>query len=668
MISHEDERDEKYETFREFKDFVHRKQKELHIIFENLKTKNIIEILTENYRKCLLLESQTFESLENIEKTFKELSDFLKKESEKIQLDKNLKKGLELMLEWYRIRSIEISLRPKAMFLSYPRTKEEEKKEDTDKKNEFIKKIENTTEDVRNFNQNLRKMHKEYKIKLALDFSCNDLQTLFEPLVTEENVFENKIENSSFFKSYQSEREMLIKRVTKLDIELLQRIQVFTRSRDEARKIRLEKINAFLGTKDTYRVDVYYLQQFYETKEPSQKQIVDAYKKINEKNLRYERIRELKSETDKLDIPLKAFLLDLSSYALSYLETGYYYIQSGYPYLEAINKIATLLKTDSDCFSKNAKILEQMRECEEEYQYFEKYFPEDKKNVEKQYIEVASQYTKEIYNKKLIDLKMFESQERANRRKEIHDFIQPFKLKVTLDDVDPIRFKELHRKKLDDTWKNVFTVILKKTFEIDIKDFQTIKKNSSKSAALRCAKQLREKLLQKKSRIFLQCINGLDVDKKENIQLIYDETFIEILLVKDVHAFIQETEKKLVENEIKRKTESPPPSKWMRVLNFFWKAALFLKRLFMCCKGPDDNRSKKLSLPTNVELKPVLKTTHAKIPFKPIRPLKEISNEARDSEFSVSNPRSALSFPPRHALRRDGNDKEPQKSPYFQGF
>jgi hypothetical protein len=434
-----------------------------------------------------------------------------------------LKKIMYYVLDLYQFKVLDILLEKKEEILY--KDKQKIKKEEARAREFLIKRVQDIQKEVGIFNNLLRNEHKTYKIhETIFDLSQDNL---FKGLIQEENYFERMLDNSEPVNKYKKNRDILVNRLTILKDEVKKISDAFSHKLQQAMQKRLKKISEI---KNEFKIDPFYLQDFLKTDNPIWKNKIENYRKINENNVNYDKICLVKSEADKIDLPLKDLIKNIESYfqSITYYE---WLLPSA---LEtAVDKIYGVLKADALDFQQKSKILKIMSDIEHLYKVIQQDVPQFFSIVENEFFEVAANYIQQIYKKYNEDeLRKLEKEANESYEKEKNDFLSPIRLEVDLEDIDPICFKELHRRELDQTWRDAFQQVLTHHSQAIHNAF--LKINSNDPEALCKVKDLEGELYSIKNNIRAELISIQADANRERIDNFLSEVFERLKIFQDI--------------------------------------------------------------------------------------------------------------------------------------
>lgn len=592
MLSHEDKR---AESLPRLKKSIQDTQQKLLLIFtaDDSPLQSMKEPILHFNRlvQRTIITKLSIDSKEEIELLFLQIKTELKEE---IKASEPFKQALTCVVDWYYLRVLDVFLEQKENILykkkSIDKLKEEKQRES------LIRRVKDIKQAVTNFNTALRKEHLNYEIKkVSFDPAEPHLKKVFESYIREENYFELTLEHSPYLLNLMKEREILVKKLMAVQEEIKNIVDGFTMKQDMAKKYRLAKVADLMENRNGYQLDVYYLNEFQHSKDVTIQQKIENYKKIQEKNIGYDRICQIKKEATTLEEYLNAFLNQITRFyqTMSYMD----WLWPSYDGM-AVEKIYALLKLDSENFVHGSKILKTMRDTAESYKIIQDDVPKFNQIVIEQLVELVVIFTKKVYSKIHVhsDLRKLEDEIALNQEKEKQEFLSDILLNIGQDDVDPIRLKELHRRKLDNEWKSAFQQILTRETQCIADTLRKLKKNDP--LALEKAKDLEGEVYLKKEYIKNQCLFGITSDeKRERIEIFLTEEFVKLKIFQDIKKFIEDAEEKKYQTppsillpEMKPALVSGPMMQNTH-MSFFRKLLHALKRLLCCC-FPFMNRKK----------------------------------------------------------------------------
>ncbi len=554
------------------------------------------------HKKLLIFNAMIQKELINFDfDTDEEISELIShlksKVNETFEENTSFCKVLGYVLDWYSLKLSDVMVEKKEEEILY-KTKDKIQKEEEIERERLIKRVQEIKKDVTIFNNLLRKTHKNYQIiDLHLD---QDEEKVFQALIQEENYFEWMVDNSELVLNYKKNVDILTNRLVVLKEEVRKVSEAFLKKQTISSLKRLEKINDKLGKKNDYKVDVYYLKEFLESKNPLHQNIIEKYRRIQEKNISYLKICEIKKETDKLEQNLNVLIANIQTYYQSdtYYEWAYKLIWPSVVDL-AVSKIYDDLKKMTSHFAHESKSLQVMRHMKEPYEVIQQDVPQFNTIVENEFVEIASAFTKALYEKSKSheELKKWELEARTAQEKEKNNFLLPIRIEVDVEDIDPLCFKELHRRELDHAWndgfKKIFTVQTKKISD----DFQKV--NIHDTNAFHKIKDLEGELYAIKNKISRDLGAIQKEENRNRIESFLSQIFSELDILNNIKKFLADFSESKYESKYESKPEKPQklieedfplyepsPSRKRSFLSFFrsmWNGIRgFFSRIFCC--------------------------------------------------------------------------------------
>lgn len=519
-----------------------------------------------------------------------ELFDHLKNQVDEIMKDDlSINQVLKCLLDWYKINLFDILLEKKEEEILY-KSRDKILKEEEIERERLEKRVKEIKKDVEIFNNQLRKTHKNYQI-IDLHFD-QDEKKIIRDLIQEENYFEWMVENSEIVQNYKKNFDILKNRLIALKEEVNKLSDAFIRKQATASVKRLVKINEKLGKKNEYKVDVYFLKEFLESKNPGHQDIIEKYRRIQEKNIGYSKICEIKKETDKLEEPLNTLITNINAY---YQSATYYdwacKIVWPSALQVAVSKIYDELKIATTHFKNESRSLKVMQHMQEPYEVIRQHVPQFNTIVENEFFEMASIFTKELYEKtkSFEALKKLELESRAGQEKERNQFLLPIKIEVDVDDIDPLLFKELHRRELDRAWVEAFQIIFTMHTKNMISVLNELKIEDPD--AIQKIKVFEENLYSIKNKIAEDLISIKKDENKNKIENLLSDFFSKLEVLKIIKKMLGDfLEMKYESKSSKKIDEIPlyiPHPKPLSKLSFFfqyiWNGIKKVFSQIFCC-------------------------------------------------------------------------------------
>lgn len=608
MLSHEDKEEQ---SLTRLKKTIQDTQQKILLIF--IADDSALQFLKEPIFQFNRLVQRTLitklcmETKEEIDQLFSQIKLELKDE---VNASEPLKKVLTLVLDWYYLKALDIFLERKENIL-YKRKSVDKIKEEKQRA-ALIRRVKDIKDAITQFNTALRKEHIHYQIKkVNFDPTEPNLKKVFESYVREENFYESILEHSPYLLNLSKEREILIKKLNGVEEEVKVIVDGFALKQEVAKKYRLAKVAELMENRNSYQLDVYYLNEFQQQNDVTAQQKIENYKKIQEKNIGYDRICQIKNEATTLESLLDNFLNHITQFyqSMSYMD----WLWPGAEAI-AVEKIYALLKIVSADFALESKILKTNRDIAPSYRIIQDDVPKFNQIVIDQFIELAVQFTKKVYNKIKVhsDLKKLEEEIIDNQKREKQEVLAEIILDIGEEDIDPIRLKELHRRKLDNEWKMAFQQILTRETKHMTDTLRKLKKNDP--FALEKAKDLEGEVFLKKEYIKNQCLVGITSDeKRERIEIFLTEEFVKLKIFQEIKKFIEDIEETkyqapasivLPEISVTNLSSRIPQNTHH---TFFRNLLNYIKNFFklLCCCFPFLNSKKaKISLDKPLEHKP----------------------------------------------------------------
>lgn len=244
----------------------------------------------------------TFDSIESVNERFDKLLTNFKNVSQTlgmIETHTALCEGLQLFIQWYRIRAIEAFLyKPLASEFAMTESKVEAKPSLQDRFDVLIHKI-------NHFNSQIDGI--EQKLEPIVDMKTSDLKEMLEPLLIEETRLTALSNQAKILEKLEKERLVLVKNLDDLHQEMERDIAASEESLTKAKKAREKLYDSTLG------IDVYYVDEF----KKKHKEIFESYKKsIRNSKQRDEflRIEGIEKLIQHFSDPFRKFELSLGEY------------------------------------------------------------------------------------------------------------------------------------------------------------------------------------------------------------------------------------------------------------------------------------------------------------------------------------------------------------------
>ncbi len=328
---------------------------------------------------------KTFESIQSVEANFVKLLTDFKNASKALGLaesHQSLCEGLELFIQWYHVQAIEAFLyKPLANEFVITHHTLEAKVSLQDRFNILIQKINYFNSQIEEIEQGLA-----YYQLPVMDAKETDLRAILQPLLAEESRLNILPNQAKIIEKLEQERLVLVKNLADLNHEMEQKIADSEEALKKAKENREKLYESTLG------IDVYYVNGF----KKKHKEVFEAYKKlIIRSNQRDEflRIDAIEKCIQIFSEPFRIFESSLSAYSS---HTSSYVYHKVSTYYSTINGIYGFLTQQFSTFQSHSAMLRLEKEYEQQYEYLRIERPQLAEEAEKNFVEAAKLYLREI--------------------------------------------------------------------------------------------------------------------------------------------------------------------------------------------------------------------------------------------------------------------------------
>lgn len=407
---------------------------EKHITYEfkneNIKIKHFIEKIGDELKSNLV---SLPKSLELIDEYFINLNKKL--HNENIQgyftLGDRTFQGLSLIIQWYYFVFIEAFISDD---LANIHNNFDEKDID---KIKLVNESNAIQQKVNNFNKKLKEIEiQEYATSKfhIINYSVNDRNAFFSPIIKEELTLENK-DNLSF--QLVLESNSLKKQILAYELKSVTLIENFIQDENQKSKERLDLYNSPLG------IDVYHLKEFQNN--PALKDYDNITYNVQHSNINKiaQLINQYKSKKESFEISLKAYA-SFSSGSVGIANTIFHSINSTYH-----QKIKTTTIQDFE------------KKYQSKFDFIKNELPIKKDKMMAKFKEEAKPYlTKALASKDLAN--QYQQEVKENFDKRIHEFAESLTPLSNVDDIMEVRIDEIKKIKLNEVWDTIIHHMMNK--------------------------------------------------------------------------------------------------------------------------------------------------------------------------------------------------------------